>query len=394
METYEYKTRTFFKEIHNPVLSPDKWCIGLDIGYGGVKGYAQNTAFCFPAFAIENPGSTRIDFGFDQEQGSLIQYKDDAGRLWNVGECAQDIISASDTSAGSLAAYGRHRYTAPMFTVLFRVGMAASMRKNQFGDPADKELVIQSGLPPKYLNADKDDFKEVMLGTHHYFVKFGAGPWEEFNFAIYERNILPLISQPMGTLLSIATTVHLTPTPDAPKYLGSKILIMDVGFGTLDLFPMTKGDVTIAACETDEHLGMKQILQDTAADILQQFHFEVSVPAMQQYLSSGVIPAKVGKAYKKMSFKEILNQHSRDICNKAIDKVLDTYNIAEYQYLVITGGTGAAWSTMIRENEVFKESDTIQIVSGNQGDPSLPYVLSNARGYYIYAVINANASAS
>ncbi len=387
METREYKTRTMFKEVQNPALSPDKWCIGLDIGYSSVKGYGQNALVCFPAFAIENSGSTQINFGYAPSDNFAIQYKDEDGIVWNVGASAQDSISASDTSAGSLSAYGRHRYASPMFKVLLRTGLAACMRKNAYGDPMGKELVIQTGLPPKYMDNDKDDFMEIMLGHHKFAVNFGINDWEEFDFTLAPRNIRPIIAQPMGTMLSIATTKDIKPSVDAVQYFNSKVLIMDAGFGTLDFFPMIKGQITTAACETDENLGMKRVLKDTATEIQERYKFEVSVPAMQQYLETGVIPAKVGKAYKNTAFKDILEKHSRDICYKALEKLQSAYTIYDYQYLVVTGGTCAAWSNFIREHEVIKESDTIKVVSGNQGDPSLPYIFSNVRGYFIYALI-------
>ena len=58
----------------------------------------------------------------------------------------------------------------------------------------------------------------------------------------------------------------------------------------------------------------------------------------------------------------------------------------EFDYMAITGGTGAAWSSYIRNSEYFKDCDTVKIISGNQGDPTLPYIFSNVRGYYIYAL--------
>ena len=391
METKEYKTKTMFKEIANPVLSPDKWCIGLDIGYSAVKGISQNSLVCFPAFAIENTGSTQISFGYTSEDNQAIHYRDEDGVEWSVGASAQDTISASDTSAGSLSAYGRHRYFAPMFKVLFRTGLASLMRANQYGDPAGKKIVLQTGLPPKYLKNDERDFREVLIGHHHFFVKYGMQPWQEFDFELTEDNILPMISQPMGTILSISTSKDIKPVADAAKYFNSKILIMDAGFGTLDLFPMLKGEVTVSTCETDSNLGMKRVLQDTAEEIQEKYGFEVSVPAMQQYLETGMVPARFGRTFKNTAFNDILEKHSRDICYQAIDKLMNTYNITDYQYIIITGGTCAAWSNFIREHEFFKGNDVVKIVSGNQGDPTLPYIFSNVRGYFVYATVNARS---
>lgn len=386
MDTKEYRTRTFFRE--NPTITahPDKWVIGLDIGYSGVKGYGQNAIECFPSFAVESTDSPQVNLGVDSNMASSIQYKDEDG-IWDVGAGAQDSISASDTNAGSLATFGRHRYFNPMFKVLLRTGIAGCLRKNQYGDPKGKKIVLQTGLPPRY-DYDKEDMMEVMRGHHHFCVKYGLGDWEEFDFYLDEENINPIIAQPLGTIMSIATTKDWKMSPDVVKYMSSRVLVMDAGFGTLDFFPMIKGRCPKELCETDHTLGMKRVLQDTANEIAEKYHFEVSVPAMQQYLETGYVPAKVGRTYQNVPFGEILERHSKNICNKAMDKLLSTYQLYEYPYLVVTGGTCAAWSNYIRDHEAIKCGNTTKIIAGNQGDMSLPYIMSNVRGYFTYALSN------
>lgn len=386
MDTREYKIRTLFREAQNVPRQDGKWLVGIDIGYSSVKVQSQNALACFPSFALESMGATQISFGNDMPEDNLaILYRDENGIQWTVGALAQDSLSATDTTAGSLAAYGRQRYYSPMFLVLFRVGIAAGMRTNAYGDPTGKEPLIQTGLPPKYLN-DAADFTDVMCGHHHFWVKFGTQGWQEFDITITPQMIMPIIAQPLGTLVSIATTRDMRPSPDAEKLLKGKVLIVDGGFGTLDFFPMLRGVVQNANCETDENLGMKRVLLETVNELQVKYGFECSVPAIQQYLETGKIPAKYGKAYRNTPFDDILEKHSREICYMAIDKMQQIYPLYDYQYLVITGGTCAAWSNFIREHELIKNSDTTKVVSGNDGDPSLPYIFANVRGYYIYAL--------
>ena len=322
------------------------------------------------------------------EDNTSIRYRDENGQEWLVGAAAQDSISASDTTAGSLSAYGRHRYYSPMFKVLFRTGIAAGLTQNQYGDPEGKLINIQTGLPPRYLN-DETDLRDVIMTEHHFEVKFGDGPWKKYDIDLKsDNNIMPALAQPIGTLVSIATNKNFQPSQSAAAYFTQKMLLMDGGFGTMDYVPIKKGQVTLAECETDETLGMKRVLSDTATEIFKQYGFEVSVPAMQQYLETGVVPAKTGRVYKKMPFDELLEKNSRRICELAINKAMDVYPLQEYHGLIITGGTCAAWSNFIRENEFFREGDVIEIISGNQGDPDLPYIFSNVRGYYIFGMTN------
>ena len=65
------------------------------------------------------------------------------------------------------------------------------------------------------------------------------------------------------------------------------------------------------------------------------------------------------------------------------------FPLYEYDYLIITGGTGAAWSSRIRE--ILKDMETLKIVDGNCND-TLPYVFANVRGYYMYRMTKMRAT--
>lgn len=367
-----------------PRPNNDSWVIGLDIGYSGVKTFSPNACVCFPAFATKKM-SERISIG-QAEDNRLILYRDENGEEWEVGAMAQNSISVSDTSAGSMSIYGRSRYYSPMFKVLYRVGIAVGCRINAFGNPHGKNLKIETGLPPKYIRSDSADLKSVMVGSHKFSIKIGNGAWEEFSFTLNPEDI-DIIDQPEGTLFSISTNPTLGLVPDAVKYFNSKILIVDPGFGTLDLFPMIRGSVNRDNCQTYTELGMKQVLKDTTDEILKECNFEISVPAFQQFLEQEYVLKKEGRKVTKVDFSDILEKHSRDICNKAIDRIIEIYNpTMEFDYLVLTAGTGAAWSNYFRNCPDFKDCDTLSIISGNQGDPTLPYIFSNVRGYYIFGI--------
>lgn len=378
--TKDYRTKTIFTAMDNHRLK-QTWPIGLDIGYSSVKVFSGNMAACFPAYAEEDKSSIVINPGELDENS--IQYKDEDGVMWNVGAAVQNNISVSDATAGSLAIYGRNRYYSPMFKVIARVGIAAGMQENEFGAPGDKKVRIQTGLPPKYIKNDTYLIKDALKGHHKFQVRFGAGPWKTYEFTLSEDDI-GVIDQPMGTLMSIATDKNIRMVPDAAKYFRSRLLILDPGFGTFDIVPMISREVRRDNCQTFDSLGMKQVLADTAAEIFDKYHFEIPVPAIQRYLETGEVIKRDGRTYSKVGFDDILEKHSRDICNKALEVTFNTYNPAlEYDYIVVTGGTGAAWRQYIEENELIKNCLTVQVIDGNNGDKSLPYLFSNVRGYYI-----------
>ena len=58
------------------------------------------------------------------------------------------------------------------------------------------------------------------------------------------------------------------------------------------------------------------------------------------------------------------------------------YELYEFNYFVITGGTSAAWADTIRQT--LSGIEGLVVIDGNQNDKSLSFDYSNARGYYMY----------
>lgn len=386
MLTRSYRTRTILRDMDNKLKSETVWPIGLDIGYSGVKTCSGNMISCFPSYAVQNRYETRLAIGAGEDDERRILYRDEESGEWEVGALAQNMISTSDATAGSMAIYGRSRYYSPMFKVLARVGLASGMIPNRYGSPTGKKLQIITGLPPKYIKSDSYDMKTVLSGHHKFSVKFGNSGWMDFDFTL-DINDIGIVDQPQGTLFSISTNPDMRLFPDARKYFASRVLVIDPGFGTLDIFPMIRKNTSRDDCQTFTELGMKQVLKKTADDIFKLYNFEISVPAMQPYLETGMVIKKEGRKTTKVEFDDILEKNSKLVCDTAIEKIMEIYDPpTEFDYMVLTGGTGAAWSSYFRNSEYFKDCDTVQIISGNQGDPSLPYIFSNVRGYYIFAL--------
>lgn len=54
-------------------------------------------------------------------------------------------------------------------------------------------------------------------------------------------------------------------------------------------------------------------------------------------------------------------------------------------YLVVTGGTGAAWLSYIQN--FYKEMDSLKVIDGAAND-TIPAIFSNVRGYYMQQLNN------
>ncbi len=378
IDTKNFKTKTEFIDRHNVNMS-GSWGIALDLGYSAVKGYSPNKCYRFPAYARKTEGKL-LKMG--KSNPTDILYKDkETGEIWAVGEMAQDMIRTGESQDSNLSLYGRNRYFAPMFLVLARTGIGIGLMNNQIGSPAGRKIIIQTGLPPKYLKSDTPLLIEALSGVHEFELKVGGGEWKTFSFALTDSDIR-VMPQPMGTFISIATGQDGKTAPGADRFLEKNVLIVDPGFGTFDTYSIAGKLVT--DCETFDDLGMKAVLQRTADKIYNKYGTEIQVAGIQKNLATGTFTKFDRKTMKaeNIGFADILEESSKEVCNEAIERMKNIYNnMLDHEYLVITGGTGAAWESYFREH--FKFMESLKIISGAQND-SLSPVFSNVRGYYMF----------
>ena len=380
VHTQNFKTKTIFTERKNESVD-GIWTVALDIGYSAVKGFSNNMIYSFPSYCRK---MTNQMLSFGETNKTDIMYKDNTtGEQWVVGAAAQDMITSDEARDSIAELYGRNRYFSDMFKVISRVGMGIGMLTNQFDSPNGKKLVVQTGLPPAYMKTDTQLLKEALAGHHDFSIRIGGKQWVSLTFDLPEENIY-VMPQPMGTLLSISTDNTGKSIPEASKYFKSSMLIFDPGFGTLDVFNIR--NKMIESTETFDHLGMKRVLTETSNTIFKRYHQEIKVPAMQKCLATGTVTCFDRKERRTtlVAFDDILDDCNKKVCYEALTKIDSIYNnLFDYDYLVVTGGTGAAWSDII--TDYYKNMSNITIIKGNQND-DLPYIFSNVRGYYMYLI--------
>lgn len=375
MNTKKFRTRTEIVDRNNGRVS-GKWLIACDNGYSGTKIFSPSTYATFPTYA------RRVDSSFQfvgKAPASAILYKDSKGQMWVVGETAQNTMTSGDTLASESVLCGRERYYDPMFLVTLEVGLGLGMLGNEFGAPGSNEIYVQTGLPERYMD-DEPLLKEVFAGTHEFELKIGGGSWMKFSFHIKEENVF-VMSQPKGTLFSTIINSNGTFRPDAEQYLSSSVIVFDPGFGTLDLFPILCGSVEIGETYTD--LGMHRVLSETCKKIKETHGVSISVPSMQKNLETGTVIFSDRKTLtsKEIPFVSLLAEACNEVLEEAIERLNNLFNLTDYKYLIVTGGTGEAWMHAIEEK--FKDFKTLTIIKGNQND-ELPLIYSNVRGYFYY----------
>ena len=377
INTNDFKTKTIFQPRQNPSVN-GYWGIALDVGFSSVKTFSPNQVACFPSYARKLPRGQKF---LGEADNRNILYRDENGDVWLVGMYAQNMIHEDDSDSLSEGLFVKNRFSSPMFKVIARVGLALGMLTNQYGGPQGKNLAVQTGLPPKHLEEYAPEIKEVLAGDHEYEIKIGNRNWEKVKYSLPLPNIR-VMEQPMGSLIAVSTDKNGNPVPNAKKKnLNGNVMVLDPGFGTTDIFNISERQVT---CDTWDDLSMNAVLQDVCNTLHDDpgYKVKMTVPAIQKCLEKGtvrIIDKKLRKAYDK-SFATILAESSQRICDGMLAKLDETYKGMWYHdYLIVTGGLGAAWFDQIKE--YYKGIETLKVISGMEND-NLDGIFSNVRGYY------------
>jgi len=379
--TKNYRTRTEFRPLNNPTI-PGVTIIATDIGYSGVKTFCESGVFCIPYYAKDlgvNPELMNGPLDADE-----IFYRDaETKHIWRVGKTAQALVSQSDTNDYDGELVSRFRYHTDMYKISLETAIGLALIHNGYREPKDltDTLQIQTGLPPAYIKEDTEMIKEAFVGKHKFSLKVAeTSHYVQFEFELTSGSV-GVMSQPRGTLMSLMIDDAGNPDKLA-KIFADDGAILDIGYGTLDFFEITKKSITNK--ESFIKYSMVSVLRRTSEKIMEKFGVSLRSSAMQNALETGTV--KVCKRFrdrppviKKEDFSDLLLESSREICKDAMKKVTNSFDFSKYKYVVLTGGTAAAWEPFIRE--YFSEMEELILLRGDE-NTDIGMMYSNVRGYY------------
>lgn len=372
MNTNKFRTRQeFMTRTTHP--KGKKFIIGLDAGYSAMKVFYENGYFCFPSYArkLEHPLNS-------PDPKDILYHDKETNEIYLIGYSAQEMINSTETNDTESEMNTRKRYGQKRFRILCdaALAIASSTRKD------DREIVVQTGLPASYLDADKQLMVNALSKPAKFDLKIGSGPWRSYEFNLDKKNIFVDLPQPAGALYSVLIRDDGTYAPYAKKYLQTNTLVMDIGFVTFDFYGIKNR--AMVCNESNDTIGMWQVLRKTSKKINEELGEEVRVPSMQKYLSSGKIVCvnEEELCSEEHSISEYVQAANDETFKEAMEQAKAiTGAFRDYNQVILAGGTGEAWYEKVVD--YLKGMKQLTVIPCNVND-HLPFIYSISRGYYMY----------
>lgn len=383
INTKAFKTRSEIIEKKLPRINGNnqykgKTIVALDIGYSGVKGASPNRVFTFPSYAKKTPRDLDV---VGKVRPSDIQLRNDkTGECWLVGQAAETMMDQVDIESTTDASlYTRYRYDSEVFKVLAMTGMALGL----WGTGSGNDIYLQTGLPATYKDRDEGKIVSALCGDYAVSIKVGSGDWVPFQFTLDENHI-DVMEQPQGTLCATAYDNGVV-SQMGKDILRSNSIILDIGFGTEDIFSIRSGYKN--AHQTYSDTGMRAVFEAVIKQLQadhKNYALETKIFELQRYMENGEVPYFDADEFQmhNLPFADILEEKNREICDKSIRRLMQDYgNLVGYNYLIVTGGTGESRFEQIKE--MLSGLPTLQVLPGNLNTQDLAFSYSNVMGYYM-----------
>lgn len=371
MDTRKFRTRQEELRVTNP--KGRDYIIGVDLGYSASKVFFETGAICFPSYAkrLENSSINIVD-------PKDILFRDESnGEIYLVGYNAQNMVEASDTNDTDAELYSRNRYTNHRFRIICKTALALAIQEKK----DNRKIIIQTGLPSSYVGSDTVALKKALTEKGAFSLKVGKQPWKRYELCLDENDIY-VMPQPMGALYSVLVRNDGTFMPNAIKLLTGNTLVLDAGFGTFDFYGIKERSVVCQ--DSVDEIGMRAVFTRTCKKIQADTNEDIRVAALQKYLASGRFDCinEEEMTAEERELAPYLEAANKEIFEEAKEKVKSITNAFRgYQHVIVDGGTGEAWFEWLKE--WLAGMKTITLYPSNYND-HLPYIYSNARGYYMF----------
>ncbi len=359
---------------------PRHWPIGIDLGTSGIKAFAPNKIFCFQNYAKKLTENEMIELS---DKDILLC---DGLDTWLIGYQGLDFFNTLDAKLSDNRVYWKEAFPYQNFRVVVKAALGICLLSNDFREYKGEQIIIHAGIPPAYLRmgpAYTDRIMQVMAGDHDFELKIGTGSFDHLKFHVDERNIAFVI-QPYGALLSALIPNDCTAIPDDLPIIDTVTLVLDSGFSSVDTLYFTN-----TGMKADEYRlrGLIDKFHKVARTVTKRNNICKDLLDMKKELMGVHLWEVDHHKYRKSNreFDSLPGMNTEDVFKSVVDHLMRLTNFMEdYKFLIISGGTGDALLSSIRNR--FEIPPGLTVLSANRHDTSISNVYSNVRGIYLSMV--------
>ena len=333
--------------------------IAVDPGFDTIKVIANGKFFKFP-FNTEKTDEKKISNMTVADDFILYRNKDN--ETWRIGQYARELIfekkDSSDIEEKMKSFYSEKRFVSDEFTIGLRTAIAMAISElGLYNEINNINIFIMVALPHSVRDNYSTQVKSILSGNHDYFVKIGKELEEEYTYIIEEDNIFT-VSQTVASILGETSDDDGNIDEDKFYYLSDgPTLVIDGGFYTIGEVAVDRGgSINEEKTFSDTEHAMKNINMEIAREL------ENQRPDIKYYVIEYLMNKNDGKVkYLNDGKADIidLNILKKDKIKEMSYRFIETLNkkynnLLDFNYVLVTGGTGACYYDYLKEYYVGK----------------------------------------
>jgi len=314
----------------------------IDIGYGYLKYYDEDEG------KVQKEKAVVALLGESLTESELLKNVDILtvdGENYIVGQAVYRLNKKPITANESV---GRPGHIAYKVLGLYAL---AKMRL-----PAGQPVVVFTGLP--FINLDESDLVKSVFTGKHVFALNGR----PITIEVIDTKV---VSQGLGSF-------YATINQRGGSLLSKKVLLVDMGFRTINYMPLINGDIESTWVRTNRELGIQNAYIQIAENINREFKTNYQFYDVDDLLDRGVPRQDLekGKYFEKITDKpyvaDALRGYASDVWSDLINKYPDKYR-EEFDEVIFTGGTAARVETYLNEQKrhycsFVEDSQNVQVL--------------------------------
>lgn len=316
--------------------------IAVDPGFDAMKVVANGIPFKFPFNVVETDERKMTDYRLRPD---FMLLQDEQGGTYRVGQYGRELVYDNKQQVDSF--YTEDRFMSKEFKIGLYAAIALAIEKNGlFEDQKNLTIHIMIALPHSSRTVYAPTIIGAIAGVHMFSLRCGEGKSKKYRFTIREDKIYT-VSQTIAAILGETSDDNGNIDEDKFFYLSNgPTLVLDIGYYTAGMVVVSRGgSVDDSKTESNTSFAMANVNQ-LIADELREKRPGISHYAVEYLLNKddGTIRYMENGRAEKVDLHELREKNAEIICAKLIEYLNQKYdNLLDFQYCLVTGGTGATF---------------------------------------------------